>query len=119
MSELVVRPSLPEVPTAESVGAMLGRYLQVTSVEVDFTSRRTLRIDGLLCHDPDAGTPAAIRRSFLDSLDAVIAIMDAAGARWMYHPQVFIAGEVLHRLDGSQEFARIEGRVTLNFWLLA
>ena len=113
MNEIAVRTSLPQVPTPESLGVLLGPYLLVDAVHADGWNG-TLRIEGLLKPDRDARGPAAVRRSLLDSLDAAMAILEAAGAKWARHPMVFIAGDVIDRKDGSQGFARIEGRVTLD-----
>jgi len=117
VSEIEVRPSLPERPSAEAFSALLGRYLRADSVMVD-ARYMTLQIEGFLAPWPPAvpETPA-LRRAYMDSLDAVIGILDAAGATWRYHPHVFIAGEVLHRSDGGQEFCGVDARVTLDLLL--
>jgi hypothetical protein len=118
VSEIEVRSSLPEKPAAPGAwSALLGRYLRVDSVLADGWNM-TLQIEGALAPwpGPEAAAlgPVALRRAYLDSLEAVIALLETAGARWQRHPQVFIAGEVQHRMDGGQEFCRMEGRVTLD-----
>ena len=108
MSELAVHGSLPAVPTVETFGALLGRYMWIHEVRFGWGFGNSLAILGHLKPDPAAANPSALRRSFLDSLDAVIAIMEAAGVKWERHPEVAIRGEAIHRLDGGWEFAGIE-----------
>lgn len=121
VSEIEVRRSLPEKPTQEAWNALLGRYLRIDSWFIDGQSM-TLQVEGALAPwwGPGAAAlgPAALRRALLDSLDAVIGILEAAGARWERHPQFFIDGEVQHRMDGGQEFYQVEGHVTLDLLVL-
>ena len=117
--EIASRGGLPAVPTMESFGTLLGRYMWVNAVSLDWGWPGTVRIEGNLKPDFSAKTPSAVRRSLLDSLDAVMAILDAAGAQWESHPDLQISGRVMHLSDGKQEFAAIEGRVDFRLVVLA
>lgn len=110
--EIAVRAASAPVPAVDWYGDVLGRYIWVNAVSVD-AWQGSLRIDGLLKPDPDAADVAALRRSFLDSLDAVMRILEAAGVTWAQHPDVQISGMAQHRIDGGQEFARMECRVEM------
>jgi hypothetical protein len=117
MSEMAQRSSLPAVPSTQSFGDLLGRYMWVQEVAMDWGwMNGVLTIRGNLKPDPDAASPSALRRSFLDSLDAVMAIMEAAGAKWESHPEVEIVGSAIHKLGGGQEFAGIECRCKLEIF---
>jgi len=90
--------------------------MQISAVYMDFEWNSLpplLRIEGSLKPDVHARTPSALRHSFLDSLDAVIAILDAAGARWDEHPGLRFRGNATTGRDGKPEFSQIECLVEL------
>lgn len=117
--EIAARSGLPAVPTAETFSALLGRYMWVSAVSLDWGWPGTVRVEGNLKPGLKAKTPSAVRRSLMESLDAVMAILDAAGAQWESHPDVQICGQVVHLGTGKQEFAAIEGRVEFRLIVLA
>lgn len=118
VNEIKVRGTPPALPTPESLGALLGRFLQVESIEVDWYTRE-IRIDGLLVLAREVADAADFRRALLESLDAVIALVAEAGVSWVDHPHVFIAGDVINLSGGRQEFARLSGKATLRVWVPA
>lgn len=113
-SALEVRSTLPEVPTAESFSALLGNYMQISAVHFDVRwPPPLLRVEGSLKPDLRARTPSALRHSFLDSLDAVIAILDAGGAQWDEHPGLRYRGKAGTDRNGAPVFSEIECLVEL------
>jgi hypothetical protein len=111
-------------PALPGIGAMLDQYMWMHTISsTPFTDLLTgrrgelLRIEGFIKPDLAAPNVPSLRRGFLASLDAIIAILDEAGAMWQEHPAFIISGRVHTERDGSQSFTEIAARV--DFTLLA
>jgi len=101
--------ALPAVPDASAFGDLLGQYMQVTQVSTDMRAARPyLIVQGLLKASPGAASPAAQRRSLLDSLEAIMVILDTAGVRHHHHPELVMYGKAHREDDGSQGSGEIE-----------
>src|ERR1700677_2970649 len=87
---------LPAVQDTAGYGQLLGQYLEVRSVSQDFQAARpAMVITGALRPAAGVDDAGAVRRSFLDSLDAVLAILAEAGARHYHHPELIMHGQAL------------------------
>jgi hypothetical protein len=92
---------------AASIGRLLERYLWITSVSFCVSSGE-IGIEGIIKPDPSAPDVPSLRMGFMKSLDAVIAVMDAAGARWQAHPYLMISGKA-----HGQEFGDLLAEVRM------
>jgi hypothetical protein len=114
VSHIDAAPALP------GIGALLDQYMWVHTLSstpmTDIMTGRTwtlLSIQGNIKPDLEASDARSLRRGFAESFEAVIAILDEAGATWERHPFFSIAGKVRRERDGSQSFASIEARVDI------
>jgi hypothetical protein len=120
----VQAPHIEAAPALPGIGAMLDKYMWVHTIShtpimdlVTGHKEELLRIEGFIKPDPGAPDISSLRRGFCESLEAIVAILDEAGARWGQHPDFTISGKVRTERDGSQSFTELEARI--DFTLLA
>ena len=113
-SHIEATPALP------GIGAILDRYMWVHTISHTpmtdlMTGRRwqLLCIQGFIKPDPEALDVPSLRRGFLESFEAVVAVLDEAGAKWGRHPTFVISGKVRTEKDGSQSFREVEASIDL------
>lgn len=85
---------------------LLGRYLWITEIRVDYPGVE-VTIRGMIKPDENADSPMALRRSFLDSFETVMALLAELGAQHSSHPDFRIGGRAQHRFDGSVGFTQM------------
>lgn len=107
-------------PALPGIGAMLDRYMWVHTIShVPMTDLLTgrrwklLTIQGYIKPDLEAPDPVSLRRGFAESFEAVIALLDEAGAEWSRHPTFIISGKTRKEKDGSRSFCDLEATVDL------
>jgi hypothetical protein len=117
VSELAARSELPAGQDAAGYGQLLGKYLEVRSVEQSYQGARpAMVITGAIRTPSGVHDAAEVRRSFLDSLDAVLAILAGAGARHFHHPELVIHGQALVDPVPGAEFTGIECLVRISLY---
>ena len=107
-------------PALPGIGEELDKYMWVhmishTPMTDLMTGRRwqLLRINGIIKPDLEAVDAVALRYEFLVSFEAIVLILEEAGARWSRHPEFAISGKVHTEKDGSQSFREVEATVDL------
>ena len=107
-------------PALPGIGALLDQYMWVHTISNTpmtdlMTGRRwqLLTIQGIIKPDLEAPDAPSLRRGFLESFEAVVAVLDEAGASWSRHPTFVISGKVRTEKDGSQSFREVEANVDL------
>jgi len=114
ISHIEATPALP------GIGAVLDQYMWVHTIShvpmTDLMTGRTwqlLRIQGLIKPDPTAPDAPSLRHGFAESFEAIVAVLDEAGAKWGQHPTFIISGKVRSEKDGSQSFCEVEASIDL------
>lgn len=73
-------------------------------------------VRGLLKPSREAATAAEVRRGFTDSVEQLLAVLDAAGARHLKHPDMDIRGRAC-RPHAGEGFCELTCEVTFCFEL--
>lgn len=115
VSHIEATPALP------GIGALLDELMWVHTLSstpmTDLLTGGTctlLRIQGIIKPDLVAPDVVALRRGFLTSFEAIIAILDEAGATWEAHPVLAINGRVRRERDGSQSFVEVKASIDMS-----
>ena len=118
ISHIEATPALP------GIGAVLDQYMWVHTIShVPMTDLMTgrrwqlLTIQGIIKPDLEAPDASSLRRGFLESFEAIVAVLDEAGAKWGRHPEFVIGGKVCTEKDGLQSFREVEANVCLELRL--
>lgn len=85
---------------------LLGRYLWITEIRVDYPGIE-VTVRGMVKPNEDADSAVALRRSFLESFETVMALLAELGARHSSHPDFRIGGRAQHRVDGTDDFVQM------------
>ena len=119
----IAKPQISHIeatPALPGIGEALDKYMWVYTIShtpmTDLLTGRQwqlLRIVGNIKPDPDAEDAVALRYGFLVSFEAIVMILDTAGARWAKHPEFAINGQVRTEKDGSQSFCVMEASIDL------
>ena len=107
-------------PALPGIGAILDKYMWVHTIShvpmTDLLTGRSwqlLTIQGYIKPDLEAPDVKALRCGFAESFEAIMAVLEEAGARWGRHPTFAISGNVLSKKDGSQSFCDVEASIDL------
>ena len=89
-----------------SLRELLERYLWISEIRVDYPGIEMV-VRGMVRPNEAAGSPAELRKSFLESFETVMALLAEVGARHSRHPDFRIGGRAQHRLDGTDDFVQM------------
>jgi hypothetical protein len=89
-----------------SLRELLERYLWIIEIRVDYPGIEMV-VRGMVRPNETAGSAAALRQSFLESFETVMALLAELGARHSRHPDFRIGGRAQHRISGTDDFVRM------------